>query len=171
MKKIRYFGIIIVVLISTILTGCSDDSGTRDSMTFVDDLVNPGREFIIYDNLGFTVQIFEAYFLGKSDTEMTNLAAAGIVPGLRVWGSIYDTNDTWTSSAIAGTARNMGANNSIVTMMFSIPEMASGIGIILSYTKDSDDYITGVKVEFTTGDPTIVGVADNLMGATYTRKD
>ena len=138
-----------------------------NSMTFVDNLDNIGREFIIYDNLRFRVEIFDEYFEQFDEDDIETLAGIGIIPGLIVTGRVQDTNDTWISPTIAGKARNMDANVPFVAGIFSHPDMT--VDIELTYTTNNGE-ISGVNVEFP-GEESFVGMAVLLMGGPYIRKE
>ena len=165
MKKITVLGTI-ALLLSFIFAGCSDDP-TPESMIFVDDLGNIGREFIIYNNLEFRVEIFEEYFEQYDTSDKEALAGIGIVPGLIVTGNVKNTNDTWTSPVITGKAGNMDANVPYVAGILVHPDMA--VKIEMTY-KINNGEITGVTVDFPGGE-SVAGMAILLMGGPYIRKE
>ena len=169
MKKITVFSIAILFLMG-IFTGCSNDSNdppTRlESMTFVDDLSNTGREFIIYDDLYFMVKLFDEYFEQFEEDYLEVLEELRIIPGLIVTGIVKDTNDTWTSDTITGIAQDMSSNDNELSSLFTIVGIA--VGIEMNYTKVNGE-ITAVDVSFTSGD--FAEFAGDLMGGPYMRKE
>ena len=195
MKKMALLGIILS-LVLVIFIGCPDDPetdpvDTRDRMTFVDDFANTGREFIIYEDLSFRVELFAPYFEpcdcgdGCEGDDADEIVCEGcdcgrfkqdaledlknifIVPGLRVQGKIYNTSDTWLNDTITGTAGEMSANDPDLTLLFEM--VGVEVGIETSYARDADSNITEISVEFTSGD--YVEMSEILMRGSYIRKE
>ena len=142
------------------------------SMSFVDDLKNPGREFLIDQDLLFRVELFAPFFAEYDEEDMKGFEEIGFVPGLVVTGNVTETDNIWTDPVIEGIARNMRATNPIVNGIFT-----SGggfeMGIRLTYLKEKPgepDEITAINVEFTSGDQMLVDISGQLMGGIYVRK-
>ena len=165
MKKIALLGTIVLLLLN-IFVGCSSDSETTKSMTFVDDLSNIGREFIIYENLRFRVEFFEPYFDKLDANTLRMYEQLEIVPGLVVRGRVTDTTDTWTSPSITGIARNMSSNNNGLTELFELIELA--VNIEMTYVINNDEIIAVNVALIGEG---VADVAEMLMGGPYMRKE
>ena len=134
------------------------------NMVFVDDPINTGREFVIYNDLTFRVEIFEPFFDQFDEEEREGLYEIEFKPGIIVSGKATDTADTWLSDTITGTAIDLKClNHPPLDEIFEAMEIV--VGIKLSYTKDGNGEITAINVEFTGG--TFADVSELLMGGTY----
>ena len=147
-----------------------------NSMTFADDPANIGRSFTIYNDLGFRVELFDAYFLGLYEDADDNddisyeeflegIAFLGLVPGLIVTGNVIGTTNTWTDDVITGSVNltEMEANND--TLKEILAAVGGEIDIAMTYTKEGGE-ITKVTVEFLEGND-FTGPANGLMGGDY----
>jgi hypothetical protein len=155
MKKIGMTAFAILLL--CVLTGCPTDDGgkgggkTPASMTFVDNLDNPAKEFTIDENLGFKVTFINP---GPTETGLT------IQQGDSISGKITQTDTAWNND-LTGVAEQMTAKNP--TFAGAMPGIK--VTISLTYTK-VEDVITDVTLVFQ-GDDTIGLIAGQLMGGTY----
>ena len=159
MKHIALIGLM-VLLIPSIFTGCpSDPEKPLESMTFVDDAADPSREFTINENLGFTVRFLDiAYLFSATDPEfdidkldedeLKDLEDMGII---EISGFVQDTNHSWKSPVIMGTARNMYSNNAGFTELVAL----ISIDIVMGYEYLGGE-ISAINVAFSDdGDPLI----------------
>ena len=158
MKKIIL--LTIFFLLPLFLTGCGEDE--PESMTFIDDLIRPTREFSINEHLEFNVKFVNT----SEDPEIQKtLNDFGLGVGTQVFGKAKDTNNKWTDDIITGTAQEMRANNSDLT---EILKDLDPIEIKMEYVRQNNSIIA-VKVEFP-GDDIFDNVSRILMGGTYIRK-
>ena len=107
MKMFRLIGIAaFVLLLMSIMTGCpKDDKGEEvNSMTFVDNLANPAKEFTINESWRFNVT-----FINPSPIEEGMSLAAGDV----ISGRIRDADAAWNRNH-TGMAEQMSTNNTII---------------------------------------------------------
>jgi len=157
-KKCIY--IIVFLLLPLFLSACGENE--PESMTFIDDLVRPTREFTINEHLEFNVK-----FLNTSEDPQIQalLDSLELVTGTIVYGKAKDTNNKWTDNIITGTAQEMRANNSDLTDILS---ELDPIEIKLSYVKQNNSIIA-VNVEFP-GNDMWDDVSAVLMGGYYFRK-
>ena len=159
MKRIAVLGMVVLLLLS-IFTGCSSDSGPKN-MTFVEN--NQGREFTIYDNLDFTARIPSAYLFsvinpGSDVSDITGITS--------VSGKISGASGNWTSSPLTGMAGNLSSSNPLVGEMLRGTDPVS---IIMTYTISNDE-ITAVNIAFPgAATDLIAGMSQALMGGSYTR--
>ena len=166
MKKI-IFAIYILSLLC-ILTGCPTDTPEPDpeptkSMTFIDDLTNPSKEFLIDENLYFKVTFLSLGDLDPEDLE--TLQQFGLRVGLEVWGNVFDTEDSWVSDTITGKAREMRSNSEEYTTLLGDLDLdmkftynwdkGEIIEVVVSFPKADEDYFSKLS--------------QILMGGTYTR--
>ena len=173
MKKAVLLGIA-VFLLSFIFAGCSTDS-SPDSMTFVDNIADPSREFTIDENMRFTVKFIKVEYLfsvidpefdidNLDEDQLNELEAMGIIA---ISGVVRETNNTWTSAIIMGTAQNMYSNSPEFT------ELVDGItvDIVLSYEPPEGE-ITAINVAFAdpTGTNLYTDMSTALMGGRYIRR-
>ena len=180
MKKITVLGLIVLFL-SFILISCQGEPEVppaKKFMTFVDNINNPGRRFIIYDDLSFKVSLLEPFFEKFDENGKKGLTEIGFVAGLIVMGNIKETNDSWLSDTITGKAQNMSANDSTddpgkisVDGIFKVLNLSMGFKMI--YTKNYGE-ITAVKIEFLVpeDDPEmedLAKISEDLMGGDYIR--
>ena len=170
MKKVSVFAVLIVIL-SVVLSGCKEpeiEPPNYESITFVDDLFSPTREFSINEILEFNVK-----FVAESkDPEMQEfLEDLFISVGTIVEGRVKDSTNKWTDEKITGTATNLRTPNGHQTLAEILPEIE--IGIELNYTF-VNDVISQIHVSFIgTGDPDddiLVLASELMMGGTYLRK-
>jgi len=154
MKKIGMMAL--AVLLLCVLTGCPADDGgkTPASMTFVDNLDSPAKEFIIDENSNFKVTFINP---GPLETGMT------IQQGDVISGKIIDADAAWNSNLI-GEATQMSSTNDTINGAVNNLKIA----ISLTYTKNGD-VITDVMVVFP-GTDGVSYQAQMLMGATYIKK-
>ncbi|MDR2576359.1 MAG: hypothetical protein LBC52_07965 [Treponema sp.] len=155
MKKIGMTAFAILLL--CVLTGCPTDDGgkTPASMTFVDNINNPAKEFIIDENLGFKVT-----FIKPDSMEQ----AMSIQPSEVISGKITEADAAWNTN-LTGTATQMISTNEMInSVVTSLPPIA----ISLAYKK-SGDAITEVTVAFPKDD-SLSQQAQLLMGKTYFKK-
>jgi hypothetical protein len=153
MKKIRLFGLMALAVLLCVLTGCPEEK-TPESMTFVDDLKNPAKQFTIDEDF-----IFNVKFIIPSETEKVLTIEAGD----EVSGKITETNTAWNSN-LTGVASQMSSTNDTINGAVAVLP----ITISLTYTK-AEGEITAVTVAFP-GEDAIIQQAQRLMGATYHRK-
>jgi hypothetical protein len=129
-------------------------SAEETVMTFVDDLDNPTKEFILDVDFKFKVT-----FISPSPTEQT----MSIKAGDEVSGRITETDGAAWNSTLTGMATKMTSTNSIINISVKSIDMV----IELTYT-EKDGVIDTVTVNFPgTGLPQ---QAQALMGRTYIRK-
>jgi hypothetical protein len=153
MKKIGMTAFAILLL--CVLTGCPTDDGgkTPASMTFVDNLDNPAKEFTIDENLDFKVTFINP---GETETGLT------IRQGDIISGKITQTETAWNND-LTGVAEQMTATNP--TFAGAMP--AIKVTISLTYTKVEGE-ITDVTVELQ-GEG-VAAIANTLMGGIYYKK-
>ena len=157
MKKYKVLGILVLVLLLCVITGCStdDDDDKPASMTFVDDITNICKELIVYDNFNFKVT-----FITPSAMEYAMTIRAGDT----VSGKITDTGGASWNSNLSGAATQMSSSN---TMIDAAVGSMDDVAITISYVK-ADGAITGITLTFLgSGVPE---QAQLLMGGTYDRK-
>ena len=153
MKKIGMTAL--AALLLCVLTGCPNDDGgkTPESMTFVDNLAAPAKEFTIDSNLNFKVT-----FINPGPTESGLL----IQPGDVISGKITEADAAWNND-LTGVAEQMtAANPNFADVMPAIK-----VTITLTYTK-VEGVITDIFVNLQ-GDG-VAAIADTLMGGTYHKK-
>jgi len=161
MKKYFIFLLVIFVLLPLFLTGCEDDP-KPESMTFIDDLLRPTREFTINEHLEFNVKFVNT----SEDPEIQQtLDQFGLGVGTRVYGKAKDTINKWTDDVITGTAQEMRANDSDLS---EILKELDPIEIRMEYVRQNNS-IAAVIVEFP-GDDIFDNVSRILMGGTYIKK-
>jgi hypothetical protein len=153
MKKIGMTAFAILLL--CVLTGCPTDDGgkTPASMTFVDNINDPAKEFIIDENLDFKVTFINP---GPTETGLT------IQKGDIISGKITQTDTAWNND-LTGVAEQMTTKNPVIAG--AMPEIK--VAISLAYTKVEGE-ITGVTVELQ-GDG-VAAIANTLMGGIYYKK-
>jgi len=142
------------------------------NMVFVDNLDNTGREFIIYDDLTFRVEISEPFFDQFDEEFREGLYEIQFIPGIIVSGKVTDTQDTWLSDTITGTAIDLTCeNHPPLAIIFDLIPIV--VGIELSYTKDGSGEITAINVTFIPDDEEdgFAAISELLMGGTYIRKE
>ena len=158
MKRLMMFAITIFIILPLVFTCCKDEDPQPESMTFVDDGINPAKEFTIYENLEFKVRFVKAY------TEMPEFAEL-LGKGTIVSGKI-NSNNKWKDDNITGTAYKMSSSNKELRGI--LKEMGS-MEIGLTYAKTSSGVIAEVTVSFP-GDGFFDGAADVMMGGTFELK-
>lgn len=153
MKKIVITAL--AVLLLCVLAGCpaEDEGKTPASMTFVDNLDTPNKEFTIDENLNFKVK-----FINPSLIELNLLIRQGDI----ISGKITEADAAWDNN-LTGEAEQMAATNP--TFADVMPTIK--VAISLTYTK-AEGVISDVTVELQ-GDGVAV-IAQTLMGGTYYRK-
>jgi hypothetical protein len=153
MKKIFLFGALALVLAFG-FTGCPEgDDDSAASMTFVDNLANPAKEFTIDSNFNFKVT-----FIAPNATE----TAMTINPNDRITGKITGANAAWNKD-LTGEAARMSSTNDFLRPV--LESLDGQVGIVLDY--EGEDKITAVTVDFT---GPLASQAQLIMGATYSRK-
>jgi len=151
MKKFNLFTITALVLLLSILAGCGDDDDA--SMTFVDKLESPGKEFTIDSKLNFKVT-----FVNPTSTEQ----AMTIRKGDEISGKITEASAAWNKN-LTGVAAQMTSTNMMINGAIGSLE----VPISLTYSKTGNE-ITSVTVTFSGSG--IAEIAGGFMGATYYRK-
>ncbi|MDR0474088.1 MAG: hypothetical protein LBH43_10510 [Treponema sp.] len=154
MKRVGLFGITALAVLLCVLTGCPEEK-IPESMTFVDDLKNPAKQFTIDEDLNFNVK-----FIIPSAAEK----AMTIEAGDEVSGKITETDTAWNSN-LTGLASQMSSTNDMINGAVAVLP----ITISLTYTK-AEGEITAVIVAFP-GEDAIVQQAQKIMGATYLRSN
>jgi hypothetical protein len=151
MKKLKLLTIAVLVFLLAALTGCSNDVETL-SMTFVDILNSPAKEFTIDSNFAFKVT-----FISPNAVEQAYTIQEGDI----ITGKITEADAAWNNN-LTGVAAKMTSTNTTLNSIVPVLEIA----ISLTYTKSGEE-ITAVTVNFPDNGFT---QAETMMGGTYLRK-
>ena len=153
MKKIVMTALAMLML--CMLAGCpeaKDDKPT--SMTFVDNLAAPAKEFTIDSKFNFQVTFITP-----------NAIEAGMMlqPGDVIKGKIQKPDAAWDKN-LTGEAAKMSSTNTLIHPVVETLE----VPLSLDYTETAGA-ISAVKLKFI-GFATTIVQAQNLMGGDYYRK-
>ena len=166
-KKVVFFGMMAALLIFAFsVTGCpTDASEDPASMTFVQTVIgehNVPRQFTINEHHQFSVRFL---------VEMPAVGGILIPEGTTINGRITGADASWNQS-LTGVASEMSTADPMLNAAL-VGVNAQGLSVTLTYTRGGENNITGVNVAFSHNDPaaaTTVGLANNMMGGTFTRQ-
>jgi uncharacterized lipoprotein YehR (DUF1307 family) len=146
----------LAMLMLCMLTGCPDEAkdDKPESMTFVDNLANPAKEFTINSKLNFEVKFI---IPNAMETGM------GIIADEVISGKIKKATAAWNKD-LTGDAVDMSSTNSTINTAVGGLEFE----ISLDYTEIAGE-ITSVTLDFP-GSAGLVSVAKSLMAKTYIKK-
>jgi len=162
MKRFLRFAVVILIILPVVFSGCKDPE--LENMVFVDNLSNPAKEFIIYEDCTFKVTFIKTY-------EMEGLQLPVDLSAGRTVNGKVNTSNGWKDSVINGTAVEMTSNDNTLAMILAAPEV-DGMKIKLTYGSE----MASIKVEFpdstdSVSDYQSMAIVSNLMmGGTYYKK-
>jgi len=154
------------LLLAGILSGCPGGSrtgSTTESMTFVDRLENPSREFSMNENMEFAVR-----FVRLEGELGTALEELGIAEGMTISGLVRDSTNGWTDTIVEGTASGMRSSNPTNDALDAILQLVT-VQIRMVYTSEGGR-ISAVTVGFPDSGNPLSEVSAILMGGTFVRR-
>ena len=150
MKNVRVLGAAaLVLLLLGVFTGCptEDNSPPPELQTAKMIFADTDKEFTINENLEFNVHFVNAisYTIAAGTSNEITFSAP---KGSNVDGTI-ETDNVWDDNPITGEIKTLTSDNPSINSGLGL---AVGMAIKLTYTKDGNDEIDGVTVEFPLGE-------------------